>query len=344
MSRKKPGILFDNRLFRHAIDRHSPENPQRLRSLYQHLTLPVHQDPFLRIAADRIDIEAVEAVHPRFYLDQIRSHAMSNNPFGYDKDTYVMAETLDSALLAAGGCLQMAESIMSGAIDKGFALIRPPGHHAEPGRGMGFCVLNNIAVTATWLRQVYGLSRILIFDFDVHHGNGTQEAFYNTQEVLVCSFHQHDLFPFTGAATEVGEEKGLGYTVNIPVYPQYGDVEYTYLTGQVLQNIVEQYMPQIILVSAGFDGHENDPISKTLLTTQWFATVTAMLKRMADETCDGRLLMVLEGGYNPLSLHESVLAVLKTLVDEKCPRVGILPSRRASTLLADHPAKQFWTF
>ena len=344
MNRKKPGILYDTRLFRHVIDQHTPENPQRLRSLYHQLATPAYQSQFLRIEADGIDIEAVEAVHPRFYLDQIRRHSQSGKPFGYDKDTYVMANTLDSALLAAGGCLQMAGAIMSGTIDKGFALIRPPGHHAEPGRGMGFCVLNNIAITATWLRRVYGLSRILIFDFDVHHGNGTQEAFYSTPEVLVCSFHQHDLFPFTGSAKELGEEKGLGYTVNIPVYPQYGDVEYTYLAGQVLQNIVEQYMPQIILVSAGFDGHQNDPISKTHLTTQWFATVTAMLKRMADETCDGRLLMVLEGGYNPQSLHESVLAVLKTLVDENCQRVGILPSRRAATLLADHPAKQFWTF
>ena len=344
MNRKKTGILFDNRFFRHVIDRHSAENPQRLRSLYKRLESPAYQEQFQRVVADRVDMEAVEAVHPRFYLDQIKSHSQSSDPFAYDKDTYVMADTLDSALLAAGGCLQMADSIMSGSIDKGFALIRPPGHHAEPGRGMGFCVLNNIAVTAAWLRRRYGLSRILIFDFDVHHGNGTQEAFYGTNEVLLCSFHQNDLFPFTGLAAEVGEEKGRGFTVNIPVYPQYGDIEYTYLTGQVLQNLVEQYMPQIILVSAGFDGHRNDPISKTELTTQWFASLTTMLKRMADETCDGRLLMVLEGGYNPDSLQESVIAVLKTLANESDQRVGILHSSRASNLLNDHPAKHFWTF
>jgi acetoin utilization deacetylase AcuC-like enzyme len=289
-------------------------------------------------------MDAVEAVHPRFYLDQIRRHSRSSDPFAYDKDTYLMAHTLDSALLAAGGCLQMADSIMSGTIDKGFALIRPPGHHAEPGRGMGFCVLNNIAITAKWLGRVYGLHRILIFDFDVHHGNGTQEAFYGSNEVLVCSFHQHDLFPFSGLASDVGEDKGRGSNVNVPVYPQYGDAEYTYLTGQVLQNVVEQYMPQIILVSAGFDGHRNDPISKTDLSTQWFATLTAMLKQMADETCGGRLLMVLEGGYNPESLQESVIAVLKALTQENGQRVGIMHSNRASALLADHPAKQFWTF
>jgi acetoin utilization deacetylase AcuC-like enzyme len=209
---------------------------------------------------------------------------------------------------------------------------------------MGFCVLNNVAVTAAWLRRVHGLNRILIFDFDVHHGNGTQEAFYGTSDVLVCSFHQNDLFPHSGAAGETGEGFGLGFTVNVPVYPQYGDGEYTFLTGRVLQALVEQYMPQIILVSAGFDGHKDDPISKTLLTTRWYAAVTAMLRRMAEETCDGRMLMILEGGYNPESLHESALAVLDALAEKNCRKVGILHSSRADALLGDHPAKQFWTF
>ena len=163
-----------------------------------------------------------------------------------------MPATLDCAFLAAGGCLQMAEAVMSGVIDRGFALVRPPGHHAETGRGMGFCVLNNIAIVAARLRRAYGLRRILIFDFDVHHCNGTQEVFYNTADVLVCSFHQQDLFPFSGHPWEIGEGQGLGYTVNVPVFSQYGDAEYTFLAGRVLQSLVEQYMPQIILVSAGF--------------------------------------------------------------------------------------------
>lgn len=345
MSRMKmPAILMDNRLLKHAIDGPSPENPERLRSLFQRLETSTYRKKFKRITVDKADIASVEAVHSRFYLDQIRDHSLSSDPFSYDKDTYLMTDTFECALLASGGCLKMADAIMSGEIDKGFALVRPPGHHAEPGRGMGFCVLNHVAITAAWLRRVYGLSRILIFDFDAHHGNGTQEIFYNTNEVLVCSFHQNDLFPFTGGTSELGEEKGIGYNVNIAVYPQYGDIEYTYLTGHVVQSLAEQYMPQMILVSAGFDGHMGDPISKIQLTTPWFATVTTMLKQMALETCDGRLMMVLEGGYKAHALQESVIAVLHTLADKDCRRIGIVHSPRAASLLSDHPAKQYWTF
>ena len=341
---KKPGILLDHRLFRHVIDQPSPENPERLRRLYQHIDSVAYRRRFNRIDAKSADIEAVEAIHSRFYLDQIHEHAQSSDPYSYDRDTYVMPETLDCAFLAAGGCLQMAEAIMSGVIDRGFALVRPPGHHAEPGRGMGFCVLNNVAIIAAWLKKVYGLNRILVFDFDVHHGNGNQEAFYDTNEVLVFSIHQKDVFPFTGSMPELGEGKGLGYTVNVPVFPQYGDIEYTYLTGRIMQALVEQYMPQFILVSAGFDGHADDPMSKTRLTTAWFASATRLIRRLAFETCDKRLLMVLEGGYNPVSLEASVLAVLDSLAEPNPRGVGILPSERAAKLISGHPAKQFWTF
>jgi acetoin utilization deacetylase AcuC-like enzyme len=341
---EKPGILLDNRLFRHAIDRQSPENPERLRNLYHQLEARDYRQRFHRIPARAASSEAVEAVHSRFYLDQLREHCRLADPFSFDRDTYVMSETLECACLAAGGCLQMADAIMSGAIDRGFALVRPPGHHAEPGRAMGFCVLNNVAITAAWLRREYGLRRILVFDFDVHHGNGTQEAFYGSDEVLVLSIHQNDLFPFTGAMADLGEGQGIGYSINIPVFPQYGDSEYTFLAGHLLHAVVEQYLPQIIIVSAGFDGHTDDPISRTGLTTQWYASVTRLLRRLAVESCQGRLMMVLEGGYNPPALQASVMAVLEALTEPDPPMVGIMPSARAARLIADHPAKQFWTF
>jgi acetoin utilization deacetylase AcuC-like enzyme len=340
----KPGILLDNRLFRHAIARKSQENPERLRNIYKRLDTSEYRRRFQRIPARPANSEAVEAVHSRFYLDQIREHGRLAEPFSFDRDTYIMAETLECAYLAAGGCLQMAEAIMSGAIDRGFALVRPPGHHAEPGRAMGFCVLNNAAITAAWLRIKYGLSRILIFDFDIHHGNGTQEAFYGTNEVLVLSIHQNDLFPFTGAMADLGEGPGTGYSINIPVFPQYGDSEYTYIAGRLLQAVVEQYLPQFIIVSAGFDGHTDDPISRTRLTTRWYATVTRLLRRLAVESCQGRLMMVLEGGYNPTALEASVMAVLEALLEPDPSMVGIMPSTRAARLIEGHPAKQFWTF
>jgi acetoin utilization deacetylase AcuC-like enzyme len=341
---KKPGILLDNRLFRHAIDRPAPENPERLRNLYLHLNASEYRKQFQHIPARSASSEAVEAIHSRFYLDQILEHGRLAEPYSFDRDTYVMAETLECAYLAAGGCLQMADAIMSGAIDRGFALVRPPGHHAEPGRAMGFCVLNNVAITAAWLQRKHGLRRILVFDFDVHHGNGTQEAFYGSNEVLVLSIHQNDLFPFSGAMADLGEGQGTGYSVNVPVFSQYGDSEYTFLAGHLLQALVEQYMPQIILVSAGFDGHIDDPISRTRLTTRWYATVTKLLRRLSAESCQGRLMMVLEGGYNPAALQASVIAVLEALREPDPPVVGIMPSARAAKLIANHPAQQFWTF
>ncbi|BBO89194.1 histone deacetylase [Desulfosarcina ovata] len=340
----KPGVVLDRRLFRHVANRHSPENPERLRSLYRILESETQRNRFEHIEARSADLAAVQAVHSRFYLDQIEEYARSTDPFAYDRDTYVMPATLDCALLAAGSCLELARAVMNADVNSGFALIRPPGHHAEPGRGMGFCVLNNVAITAAWLRQTYGLSRIMVIDFDVHHGNGNQEAFYNSNEVLVFSIHQNDLFPFSGSASDLGEETGLGYTVNVPVFAQYGDVEYTYLAGRILQALAEQYLPQIILVSAGFDGHVDDPISKTCLSTGWFATVTRLVRQLAATYCDGRLLMILEGGYNPASLEPSVLAVLEALGETNPRRVGILPSERAARLISDHPARQFWTF
>ena len=202
---------------------------------------------------------------------------------------------------------------------------------------------NNIALTAEYLRNTYDLHRILILDFDVHHANGTQEIFYDTNEVMVCSIHQKGIFPFCGEAEEIGTGKGKGYTINIPVHPQFGDAEYTYLLGRTLQGLMEQYLPQFILVSAGFDGHKDDSISDTLLSSDWFATITHILRKHAAEICDNRLLFILEGGYNPISLEESIFATIDALLQDKFFRPGILPVPRADKILDGHPLHQYWT-
>ncbi|EKD34928.1 MAG: hypothetical protein ACD_75C02122G0002, partial [uncultured bacterium] len=237
----------------------------------------------------------------------------------------------------------LADRIMEGTLAHGFAMIRPPGHHAEPGRGMGFCIINNVAVTAQYLRRKYHLNRILILDFDAHHGNGTQEVFYDTDEVLVISIHQRDLFPFTGKASEAGSGPGEGYTINVPVFAQFGDLEYTFLLGRILQSVMEQYLPQIILVSAGYDGHRDETISGTLLTTEWYGLITAMLKQYAREVCGDRLLMILEGGYNPVSLEASVLATLDSLLAARRDKIGVFFSERANQVLKNHPLHSCWT-
>ena len=340
---KKPGLVFDQRYFYHRIEQSSPENPRRLQNLYQVLNGPDYKGKFIHIPPRMARSDDIEAVHSTFYINQLREHALSENPYSYDRDTYLMEETIPTAELAVGGCLELADRIMAEEINYGFALVRPPGHHAEPGRGMGFCVFNNVALTAAYLLNTYKLNRILIVDFDIHHGNGTQEAFYDSNQVMLLSLHQNSLFPFSGKETETGRESGKGYTINIPVFPQFGDPEYTYLLGRLMQNLVEQYQPQIILVSAGFDGHRDETISATNLSTKWFGVATSILRQYAREVCDNRLLFILEGGYNPVSLEASILATLESLWSKNIPKTGIFPAKRAEKLLFDHPLREFWS-
>ena len=340
---KPPGVLFDRRYFDHAITVHSPENAGRVRHLYTTLESSAYAGRLKEYRPREATSTEIEAVHSSFYVDQLRAHATAADPYSYDRDTYLMEQTLYTAALAAGGCLELADRVLGGEVDYAFALIRPPGHHAEPGCGMGFCVYNNIAITAEYLIRHYGLQRILILDFDVHHGNGTQSVFYETDQVLFLSIHQEKLFPFSGTARETGTGKGAGYTINLPVHQQLGDSEYTCLLGRVLGAVTEQYLPQIILVSAGFDGHCEDTISKVLLSTAWYGTITEMLKYLARETCNNRLLFILEGGYNPTSLEASALTTIDSLLEPVGRRPGTVHSERAAKVLHQHPLHQYWT-
>ncbi len=335
------GIVLDDRYFNHQIEGPTPENPGRLRSLY-----PAVKDTFgsrLQVVNPiEVPDKYIQQVHSNFYINQIREHALNSNPFSYDKDTYLMDESLATARLGCGGCLELADNIMADEFKRGFALIRPPGHHAEPGRGMGFCILNHAAITAKYLQQTYKINRILIVDFDVHHGNGTQEAFYETDNVMFFSIHQANLFPFSGTIDEVGAEKGLGYNINMPVFSYFGDEEYTYLLGKTLHAIAEQFMPQFIIVSAGYDGHADDSISSTTLSTKWFNTAATLFKQVARDVCDDRLLFILEGGYNPVSLQDSVMETIDSLITPDVGRVGILHSERAVSILREHPLNDYW--
>lgn len=340
--KNRVGLVVDDRYLHHSISQPSLENPERIRNLAAVVRKEYAEK--CRITQGReASLDDIELVHSEFYLEQLKEHSLRVDPFSYDKDTYLMEHSIYTAQLATGGCLELADALMTDSLDSGFALIRPPGHHAEPGRGMGFCVLNNVSITAEYLRKQYGLNRILIIDFDAHHGNGTQEAFYDTDEVFVLSLHQRDIFPFSGEETETGFGDGEGYTLNFPVYAQFGDPEYTFLLGRMLQVVVEQYLPQIILVSAGYDAHQDDTISGTTVTTEWFGVATALIKQYAEAACDGRLLMVLEGGYNPVSLEASVLETLDSLLVRRQSKIGVMHSERANNLLVNHPFRNYWT-
>lgn len=339
--KSKVGIVLDDRYLDHCITEKSPENPERVKKLYA----TVH-DQFSSachfFSGRELEGENLSQVHSSFYLDQLKEHILNPDPYSYDRDTYLMKESLKVARLAAGGCLGLADRIMQQELTSGFALIRPPGHHAEGGRGTGFCILNNVAITANYLQRVYGLNRILIVDFDAHHGNGTQDIFYDSPDVLFISLHQRNIFPFSGDSGEIGTGDGVGYTVNIPVFPQFGDSEYTFLLGRILQTAAEQFLPQVILVSAGFDAHTDDTISGTVLSTRWFNRAARMLDQYAGDLCGGKIMFILEGGYNPVALEASVVATIEGMLDKNSSRVGVMHNERALPLLREHPMNDFW--
>lgn len=327
------GILVDNRFLDHKIEVPVKECPERLRNLYPLLKEKEFYDKLKVFSATPLDEDQIASVHSRLYLDQVREHAVKDNPFSYDKDTYLTADTPYVAQLVAGGCRRLADAIMEQEITRGFALVRPPGHHAEIGRGMGFCVYNNIALTAKHLLQRHGLRRILSLDYDVHHGNGTQDIFYQTDHVLTLSIHERDLFPFTGHAQETGDDEGAGHNINVPIPSHFGDKEYSYIFGNLVQDVIEQYLPQMILVSAGFDGHRDDTMSKTEISTEGFAFFAKALRAFADRHCDGRLLLILEGGYNVDALADSVLVTLDALTDPRNNPPGFMYAPRAQKVM-----------
>jgi acetoin utilization deacetylase AcuC-like enzyme len=251
-------------------------------------------------------------VHTPAHVDHIAATAGKRHG-RLDPDTYTSEYSYETARLAVGGVLDVIDAVMEGNQRCGMALVRPPGHHAEDGRAMGFCLFNNVAVAARYLQQRHGLERVLVVDWDVHHGNGTQQIFYDDDGVLYASLHQYPLYPGTGAAQETGVGRGEGYTVNVPLPPGSGDGEYLAAMRSVLVPVAEQFEPQFVLISAGFDAHRNDPLAGMRVTEAGYAAMTSALLGVADRHCDGRVVAVLEGGYDVDSLVSSVEEVVRTM-------------------------------
>lgn len=308
--RPEPGraALFRSARFQEHDTGSHPENAGRLAAIDEALTgldlLQGRPDiPFLA-APD----EALTAVHDPRYVAGVRGFAEQGGGW-LDGDTYVGPESAAVAALAAGAGIAAVDAALDGRARHGFVLSRPPGHHATPARGMGFCLFNTVAIAAAHaLRQ--GVERILIVDWDVHHGNGTQDAFYATDEVLFCSLHQWPLYPGTGAASERGAGDGLGYTINVPLPAGVDDRAYLEVFDEVVLTAANAYRPQLVLVSAGFDAHERDPLANLRLTERGFSQLARRVVQIADEHAEGRLVATLEGGYDPAALAASVTATL----------------------------------
>ena len=310
-------IVLDPRGLDHRNPPGHPERPERLSAL-----LPLREGAAARgltLLDPRLATrEEITAVHTGGHYDRIA--ATADHPLTIlDPDTTTGPRSFETARLAAGGFLALLEAIEAGRVRRGFALVRPPGHHAESSQAMGFCLFDNIAVGAAFLRRA-GHSRVAIVDFDVHHGNGTQEIFYADPAVLFVSLHQYPLYPGTGAAHETGEGAGEGATLNLPLPAGCGDDEYLDAFDAHVLPALAAFRPEFLLVSAGFDAHFRDPLAGMRVTAEGFAAMTRRLRSAAEELCNGRLALVLEGGYHLDALRESVNAALDVLAAPEAPR------------------------
>jgi acetoin utilization deacetylase AcuC-like enzyme len=343
----KTGILKDKRFMDHDMGAYHPESPQRLEVIYDMLEEPDMKGLFNEIPARKAKKEELELIHSSEYIDLIASSEGKDSVY-LDGDTRTSAGSYNAALLAAGGFCEAISIVNSGKLKNAFALIRPPGHHAERSHAMGFCIFNNIAIGARYAQKYLGLNRIIIVDWDLHHGNGTQHSFEDDPSILYFSTHQYPFYPGTGSYNEVGIGKGEGFTINVPLSAGYGDGDFVAIFEKLFKPVALEYKPDIILVSAGFDIYEKDPLGGMTVTPEGFAGITRSLMNIADLCCDGKLVMALEGGYHVRGEKDSVKSVIKELSDNKKTNIHDLMKRADKTMVdsALNPVmeihKQYW--
>jgi acetoin utilization deacetylase AcuC-like enzyme len=305
-------VVDDRRFDRHSPLGHHPERPERLRAARD--AVAGAKARFEQVAVrDATDTELSRVHDPRF----IEALGRLQGQKGYlDPDTYVSAESVAVARLAAGSLVAMVDALIDGPVGKGVALLRPPGHHARPARAMGFCLLNNIAVAAAHAKS-RGLERIAVVDWDVHHGNGTQEMFWSDPHVLYVSTHQAPFYPGTGDVEETGEGDGKGFTVNVPLLAGGGDSIYASAFERIVLPVVEAYGPELVLVSAGFDGSARDPLAQMELSSDGFGWMAQELAKLAARSARGRMALVLEGGYDLVALEAGMRAAIDGMMRER---------------------------
>ncbi len=306
------GIVYHDDFLLHTNYYH-PECKERLEAIMSKLRTTGVLASITSIAPrEAAPLEKITLVHGEAYIRSVE-RACREGQQQLDMDTYLTPETYNVARLAVQGALDAVEAVMNNRLDKVFAFLRPPGHHAEVSRGMGFCIFNNIAIAARVLQKEYGLERIMIIDWDVHHGNGTQHVFEEEKEVLFFSVHQSPAYPGTGALREIGSKEGVGYTVNAPLPPGSGDGDYLLLFNEVVLPLMYSYKPQIILVSAGQDAYRGDPLASMKLSKQFYARMAELIGQAAAELSGGKMLLFLEGGYNVEAQADIVFNVINTL-------------------------------
>ena len=328
----KTCIIYDERYLDHKTGHAHPEHPDRLKVVHRMIQRDFPDNP-IKITPEPAPLALLETVHSGTYIDKVLTTA-AHDYTSLAPDTPTSSQSYFCAWLAAGGCLKGLDLLAEGAFHYGFALVRPPGHHALPDRAGGFCIFNNLGITAKYAREKYGFERILIIDWDIHHGNGLQELFYHEKEVFYFSTHDMLLYPHSGNMHETGEDEGLGYTMNIPLPGKLESEEFLALYQAMLPRLIQGYHPDLILVAAGFDGHRDDPIGKSRLTSSTFGQVTALLMDLAARQNDPPILLSLEGGYNARALSDCVREVLASLTGHQKPGwTKVMPSQRIADLI-----------
>ena len=321
--RRRTGIVIDPRCGNHRMEADAPECPARLDVLQAMLREPAMRNRFVEIPARPAGRQALAEVHAPAYIKRLEATAAQPCVY-FDEDTSTSPGSHEAALLAAGGLCLAIGRVDAGELDNAFALVRPPGHHAERDAARGFCLYNNVAVGTRFAQRELGLGRVLIVDWDLHHGNGTQNCFADDPSVLFFSTHKAFAYPYSGRLGDVGKGKGKGYTVNIPLPPGFGDGEYLALFQMVLKPIALSFKPDLVLVSAGFDIHRDDPMGGMRVTPEGFAGLTRVVMDIADTCCGGKLVMTLEGGYDLAGLRDSVRRVLREMAGLQTADTGRL--------------------
>jgi acetoin utilization deacetylase AcuC-like enzyme len=339
----KTAVVTDRRYTKHFGGRSHPERPQRIEVMID-MAESVRRPGVKLLAPRSATYDEIALCHEPEYIETVEDTA-SVDRFDFDPDTHASRDTFETAMLAAGGVLTAVEAVADGAADNAFAIVRPPGHHALANRAMGFCFFNNVAIAAKWLIKVRGLRRVMIVDWDLHHGNGSQDAFYEMPEVLYTSVHQFPHYPGTGSLHEIGDGAGLGFTVNAPLPAESGDAEYLRVFDRLIVPIGRQFKPEFILVSAGFDCHFRDPLGAMRVTEEGFGAMARRVKRLAAECCGGKMVAALEGGYDLDAIAGSGRAVIEEFGREPDERIETAEGGdRAMPIIerAAHSLGRFW--
>ncbi|NOX24738.1 MAG: histone deacetylase [Deltaproteobacteria bacterium] len=304
--------IFSNNLFlEHMKNFDHLESASRLRVIYDELDKPEIAAGFIFPAFQAAGAEIIKLNHQPAYIKQLADTA-GQSFVSLDADTQTSAQSYDAACLAVGAAVTAARMVVAGEVDNAFCLVRPPGHHAEVDKAMGFCLFNNAALAAQFAIHELGLQRVLIVDWDLHHGNGTQHSFYDSDNVLYFSTHQYPCYPGSGAAAEVGSGRGAGYTINVPLPAGLDDLAFATIYNDLLSAVARQYQPELIIVSAGYDIHRDDPLGGMMVTEAGFAYMTKILLELAAE-CGSPFMACLEGGYDLNGLKNGVMATLNEM-------------------------------